>query len=275
MQAVVAASRGDAETAQSFADEIVRWAEPRGIMSLLAGARYAYGLMALARSDFEAAYQQIAKISPAGEIPVQVPFAAWAVLDLVEAAVRTDRRDDAVAHVHAAQQGNLVTTSPRMALLSAAAMALIALDEEAPALFDLALAGEDAERWPFERARVHLLYGERLRRMRAVNLARVHLGAAYDEFRRLGAPTWSDRAAAEARAAGMAPQDIDGCAHQLLTPQQLEIARLAAEGLTNQQIGERLYLSRRTVASHLYRMFPKLGITSRAALGRVLARDEI
>ena len=74
-----------------------------------------------------------------------------------------------------------------MALLSTAAMAMTAPDDEAQSLFDRALASEDAERWPFDRARVHLLYGERLRRMRAVSAARIHLGAALDEFRRLGA----------------------------------------------------------------------------------------
>jgi len=151
---------------------------------------------------------------------------------------------------------------------------MIAPDEEASALFDLALASEDAGRWSFDRARVRLLYGERLRRVRAVTLARVQLSAALDEFRRLGAASWADRAAAELRAAGLVTQEAGRYGHQLLTPQELEIARLATAGLSNKQIADRLFLSRRTVGSHLYRMFPKLGITSRAALGKVLPPDE-
>jgi DNA-binding CsgD family transcriptional regulator len=274
IQAFVAASRGDAETARALADEIVRWAEPREIRSLLAGAHYAYALTALAQSDFQTAYQQAARISPAGDIPSREPFAAWALLDLVEAALRTGLRGDAVAHVQAVGRSGLAATSPRMALLSAAVTAMIAPDEEASALFDLALASEDAGRWSFDRARVRLLYGERLRRVRAVTLARVQLSAALDEFRRLGAASWADRAAAELRAAGLVTQEAGRYGHQLLTPQELEIARLATAGLSNKQIADRLFLSRRTVGSHLYRMFPKLGITSRAALGKVLPPDE-
>ena len=97
---------------------------------------------------------------------------------------------------------------------------MTAPDDEAPALFELALASEEAGRWPFDRARVQLLFGERLRRLRAVSAARVHLGAALDEFRRLGAPTWADRAATELRATGQAPPGADSGGHQVLTPQR-------------------------------------------------------
>ena len=273
MLALVAACRGDAERARALADEVARWAAPRGITSLLAGAHYAHALAALAQSDFQTAYHQAARISPAGDIPSGQPFAAWALLDLVEAALRTDRRGDAVAHVAAIKQSGLAAVSPRMALLSTAAMAMTAPDEEAPALFDRALATEDAERWPFDRARVHLLYGERLRRVRAVTAARAQLSAALDEFRRLGAPTWADRAETALRATGQVRQRPNSHDYQQLTPQELEIARLAAAGLSNKQIGERLYMSHRTVGSHLYRIFPKLGITSRAALGSALPRE--
>jgi DNA-binding CsgD family transcriptional regulator len=271
--ALVAACRGDAERAQALADEIARWAAPRGIASMLAGAHYAHALAALAQSDFQTAYEQAARISPAGEIPSREPFAAWALLDLVEAALRTDRRRDAVAHVQAVRGADLAAVSPRLALLSTAALAMTAPDDEAPALFDLALASEDAGRWPFDRARVHLLCGERLRRGRAITIARVHLSAALDEFRRLGAPTWADRAATGLRATGQVRPRASSRAYQLLTAQELEIARLAATGLSNKEIAGRLFMSHRTVSNHLYRIFPKLGITYRAALSGVLPRD--
>lgn len=271
--AFVAAGRGDAETARGHADEVTRWAAPRGITLLLGAARYACARAALAQSDFQTAYHQATRISLAGDVSSQ-PFAAWVTLDLVEAALRTDRHSDAVAHVKAVRQAGLAAVSPRMKLLSTAAMAMTAADDEAPALFDLALASEDAGRWPFDRARVRLLFGERLRRVREVTRARGFLSDAFDEFRRLGAPTWADRAAMELRAAGLAPPGADRCGHQVLTPQELQIARLAAAGLSNKQIAGRLFMSHRTVASHLYRTFPKLGITSRAALGGVLPREE-
>ena len=270
--AFVAACRGDAEPARELADEITRWAAPRGITSLLAGAHYAHVLAALAQSDFQTAYEQAAWISPAGHIPAREPFAAWALLDLVEAALRTGRRDDAVAHVEAVRRAGLAGVSSRLALLSTAAMAMTAPDDEAPALFDLALASENAERWPFDRARVQLLTGERLRRVRAVTAARAHLGAALDEFRRLGAPTWADRAATALRATGEVRRRTQGYDYQALTAQELEIARLAAVGLSNKQIADRLFMSHRTVGAHLYRIFPKLGITSRAALSGALPR---
>jgi DNA-binding NarL/FixJ family response regulator len=107
--------------------------------------------------------------------------------------------------------------------------------------------------------------------MRAVREARAHLGAAHEDFRRLGAPTWARRAAVGLRAVGLvAPnEDLNG-GSQLLTARELRIAQLAAVGLSNKEIGNRLHMSHRTVASHLYRMFPRLGITSRAALGSIL-----
>lgn len=271
--ALVAAVRGDTGTAQAIADEVTRWAAPRGVKSVLAGARYASLLTALAQSDFDAAYHYAVSISLPGQVSASLPWAAWALLDLVEAALRTGRRREGVAHVTAARQPDLAAASPRMALLSAAAMAMTAPDDAASALFDGALATEDAERWPFDLARVHLLAGERLRRMRSVTAARDHLRTALDEFRRLGAPTWAERAATARRATGEPPPRVDRTDVPSLTPQEREIAQLAAAGLSNKEIAGRLFISHRTVASHLFRMFPKLGITSRAALGRALPRE--
>lgn len=270
----VAACRGDTETAQALADEITRWAASRGVAYMLNCASYASVLAALARSDFQAAYDHATRISPVGEIPDRNSLAAWVAFDLVEAALRTDRGRDAAAHAQAVKQAGLAAMSPRMALLSTAVMAMTAPDDEAPALFGQALGSAAAERWPFDRARVHLLFGERLRRMRTVTPARVHLGAALDEFRRLGAPTWADRAATALRATGQVRQRPGQDAYQSLTPQELEIARLAAAGLSNKQIGDRLFMSHRTVGSHLYRIFPKLGVTSRAALSSALSRPD-
>jgi len=97
---------------------------------------------------------------------------------------------------------------------------------------------------------VHLTYGERLRRDRATNDARRHLTAARDIFSQLGAAPWAARAGSELRPTGQ-PVARDQRPYPVtLTPQQREIAALAAAGLTNKQIGERLYLSHRTVATH-------------------------
>ena len=113
---------------------------------------------------------------------------------------------------------------------------------------------------------MRLAHGERLRRLRHTRKARTQLAAARDGFEQLGAQPWSRRASTELRATGATRQmGPDGGAASL-TPQELEVAQLAASGLTNREIAARLYVSPRTVSTHLYRAFPKLGITSRAAL---------
>src|SRR5262249_3359545 len=84
---------------------------------------------------------------------------------------------------------------------------------------------------------------------------------------------WAERARQELRATGETSREPDAGAVEQLTPQELEIATLAAAGLTNREIGQRLYLSHRTVGSHLYHVFPKLGITSRSELAAALGPD--
>ncbi|WP_131760650.1 LuxR family transcriptional regulator, partial [Actinomadura fibrosa] len=123
---------------------------------------------------------------------------------------------------------------------------------------------------PMERARTELLYGEWLRRERRKRDARTHLRTAVEIFQRLGARPWADRAAAELRAAGdsgAVPASTDG--RNDLSPQELQIVRLAVTGLTNREIGARLFISPKTVGYHLYRAFPKLGVSSRVELARL------
>jgi DNA-binding CsgD family transcriptional regulator len=192
-------------------------------------------------------------------------------MDLVEASVRTGRHEEAHAHVAAMRRAELFAVSPRLTLMLAASAALADQTTNALALFDQALALPDVIRWPLEHARIRLMYGERLRRARRTPEARTQLNAALATFQQLGAATWADRAQRELRAAGeTGPRLAEVGALTALTAQELQIARLAAEGLTNRQIGERLLLSHRTVGAHLYRLYPKLGVTTRAALHEAL-----
>jgi DNA-binding CsgD family transcriptional regulator len=131
----------------------------------------------------------------------------------------------------------------------------------------LSLPGASA--WRFDFARVQLLYGERLRRTRRAAEARTPLRSALETFEGLGAEPWTHRAAGELRATGESRQREHD--RDTLTPQETNIASLAASGLTNKQIGQKLFLSPRTVGFHLHRVFPKLGITSRAALRDALS----
>ena len=157
-------------------------------------------------------------------------------------------------------------TSPRLALRAAFAEALVAPEEHSANHFHAALDIPGIERWLFEVAQVQLAFGERLRRRHATRASREQLAAALATFSCLGAGPWAARADAELKATGQKRHRPDGNGPAPLTPQELEIAELAATGLTNKEIGAKMYLSPRTVSAHLYRIFPKLGITSRAAL---------
>jgi DNA-binding CsgD family transcriptional regulator len=266
LQALVAAARGDYDTVRELTGQMIRWALPRGIVQARLAAHHASSLAALGQGDFEEAYQGAAAISPPGILASHVPYALRVPMDLVEAAVRTGRHQEAAAHVAAMHQAGLGRISPRLTMLTKASAALTAPAGQARQLFAAALAVPGADRWPFERARVQLAYGEQLRRVRATSEARTHLSAAVSTFEALGAGPWALRAGNELRATGLAAVRTEGQRAVTLTAQEHQVATLAAAGLTNKQIGERLYLSHRTVAAHLYQIFPRLGITSRAAL---------
>jgi DNA-binding CsgD family transcriptional regulator len=128
---------------------------------------------------------------------------------------------------------------------------------------------------PFHQARGELLYGEWLRRERRREDARRHLRSALDLFRQMGAAPWEDRAAAELRATGETIRKRDASTLDQLTPQELQIAGLVSQGLTNREIASQLFLSPRTIDYHLRKVFTKLGITSRTELARhqLLQRD--
>ncbi len=271
VSALLAASRGDNDTMQALTDNMAQSATPRGALTVQQYCCHARALAAIGRGDFEDAYQQASAVSPAGVLASHTPHALWVAFDLVMGAVHTNRQDEAAAHVAAMQEANIAALSPRLALLTRGSAALATPDNSAIALFEEAIAIPGSNRWPFDLARIHLAYGERLRRARALTQSRTQLGAALDVFRRLGAQPWVTRASNELRATGYAVPRIRSQMPDALTPQEREIATMAASGMSNKQIGARLFLSHRTVGAHLYRVFPKLGITSRAALRDALA----
>src|SRR5262249_48992190 len=213
---------------RDLADAITGWAQPRGARLIAQFADHARGLAALGRGDFETAYRHACAVGLPGEFARYNHHALWVCMDLVEAAVRTDRHAEAAAHVAAMERHGIARISPRIALLAAGSAGLASReDEAASAHLEPALAIPGVDRWPFERAGVRLAYGERLRRGRAARAAGAQLTAAHEAFERLGAAPWARRAAAELRAAGQAPAIPNGSA-ELLTPQELEIASLAA-----------------------------------------------
>jgi DNA-binding CsgD family transcriptional regulator len=271
IEAVVAAARGDGTTSAALTERMVRWGTPRGVHAARFYACHAAALSALGSGDFETAYHHAGTLSAAGTLAPYVPVALWGAMDLVEAALRTGRETEAANHAAAMRASAMGELSPRLEMLVLACEALTTPGEEALALFERALSLPGSEGFPFEQGRVRLFYGERLRRLRATAEARGQLTQALEIFERLGARPWAARAAAELRASGQSAPSGVRVSPVSLTAQEMQIATLAATGLTNKQIAERLFLSHRTIGTHLYQIYPKLGITSRAALRDALS----
>ena len=261
----LAAARGDSASAREYSRAVEQWAQPRGSAAHLAASARNLALAALGEGDYEAAHAHSSR-------DLGTP---WTLLDAVEAAVRAGHREEARDRVAAADRARFADRTPRLRLHVFASRALVADDAaDTAAGLRAALALPRVERWPFEQARIRLMLGELHRRRHRPGDARPELRRAGDTFRRVGATTWLRRAEQELRATGVAVAAKPSTARSStaeLTAQQLEVAHLAASGLSNKEIGERLFLSPRTVSAHLYRIFPKLGITSRSALRDALA----
>ncbi|MFI9611629.1 ATP-binding protein [Streptomyces sp. NPDC052023] len=228
-------------------------------------------LAALGHGRYEEAYVRLAELTPPGVLPQGLPWFHLPFFDFVSAATHTGRHEAARAHLAAARAARMADISPHHAFLLAAASALAAGDDEADGRYEAAYAVPGAGQWVFEGARLRLAHGVRLRRQQRAG-ARDALGEARRTFVALGAVPWARQAERELRAAGQAAGEPHG-GRELLTAHELRVAQLAADGLTNKDIGQRLRVSPRTVADHLYRIYPKLGITSRAALARALGGE--
>jgi DNA-binding CsgD family transcriptional regulator len=265
----VLAWRGDL-TAASAALSRSRELSARAPLALVsADQAWAGGVIALADQRYRDAWTELSQVS------AHPNTALWAVADLTEAAVRSGKAAPVAAVVDAAGQAAQAFGSPHLDMLVARSRALLTEGAAAEEHFLAAVTAGQSAGAPLELARTRLLYGEWLRRQRRLVPARDQLTEALHALDSAGARPWAERAAAELRAAGVVPTrsgraagtDLTG----LLTPQELQIARLAARGLTNKEIADQLYLSHRTVGAHLYGAYPKLGITGRGQLRDALA----
>ncbi|MEU7865232.1 LuxR C-terminal-related transcriptional regulator [Dactylosporangium sp. NPDC049140] len=258
-----------AEGLQLPADPTVR-AELEGVLAWIAAARgeeriaggadqawsvWALALLDLGRGRFAEASDRLesALAGPAGRRIQGV----YLTPDRAEAALRAGHRGRAEAACARFETWAAACPSPWATAAVTRCRALLSPVDTVPADF------------PWEAARTHLILGERLRRDRRKTEARTHLRTAADLFDRLGADPWSERARAELRAAGEAIPARAGDSLAALSPQELQIVRLAAAGRTNREIAATLFISPKTVSYHLYRAFPKLNVTSRTQLARL------
>ena len=242
---------------------------PVPMKSLRAGIQLARGSAELARGEYEAAHATLLKLYDPRESCYHHIQGLFSVNYFAEAAHRSGHLEEARDLLGRLEGEAKGTPAVGVRLPLAYARAVLARDEDAEELFVAALQGHAATSG-WHRSRLELAYGSWLRRQRRVAEAREPLRAARQTFDALGVTSWASQADRELRATGEGGWQPTGSSWDRLSPQETQIAELAAQGLSNRDIGQQLYLSHRTVGSHLYRIFPKLGITSRAQLGRAL-----
>jgi ATP/maltotriose-dependent transcriptional regulator MalT len=265
-RAMVAALRGDIADAMPAADRAERIAVPNRMTNVAAVTLLARATAVAAEGDYSGAWDYLSRLHREAD-PGSSPFQAlWSLSHLAYAAVQCDRVDRTRELIkHQISQLPPEPAVPTLRMNTIYADAMLAPDELIEQRIRDAL-DSDVGSWPFERSRMQLMLGSRLRRHKQIQEARELLRTAQEGFDSLGAGPWAKRAREELRAAGVPSRAPAPTVWGSLSAQELQVARMAADGLSNRQIGERLYLSPRTVASHLYRIFPKLGITSRAQL---------
>jgi DNA-binding CsgD family transcriptional regulator len=264
-QATIAAQRGDVEVAEVLVSEAEGLLVASGAGPMLALGQFVRGRGAVAHHRYAEGFEHHRRTLDPDD-PAYHPYVgAWGLSDLVEAAAHSGRPDSAKEYL--AQLESLAATTSGSLLRAEAGFArpMVAADDDAEALYEAAL-GRDLGNWPCYRGRMLLLYGRWLRRRRRVAESRVPLRAAREGFDALAFPRLAEAARQELRAAGETGRRRVPEAWDELTPQELQIGRMAAQGLSNREIGEQLCLSHRTVGYHLHRIFPKLGITSRSQL---------
>jgi DNA-binding CsgD family transcriptional regulator len=275
--ATVLAMRGGYDQVRPLVTSALATIDAADYRGFAARAWHANGIAALAEGSYLTGYAQLSQMFDTDGAPLHHHVSYLGIADLAAAAVRAERHLEARTLVARALARVDPAPGPRLEQLAARARGLLAEPADAEPHFAKALSDPAGDTWPFERAQLQLDYGEWLRRQRRINDAKPVLAAARETFRRLGAAPWTRRAEAELRACGVtaaaapaAPSALAG-----LTAQQREIILLASRGLTNAEIADRLFLSPRTVASHLYRSYPKLGIAGRHQLHDLTAAADI
>ena len=236
---------------------------------LQAQAEFAHGIVAMTAGRNSDAFDHFARMFDRNGPAYHQLVAHAAAPYVVECAVRSGRIAEARRLLAELESLSRRTPAPLVQMGLRYARALVAEESDARRLYEIALSAEP--KWPFDHARVQMSYGSWLRRQRRIIESRPYLREAHAAFESLGVQPWADMARAELRASGEQAPEPSQKPRQALSPQELQVAQMAAEGLSNREIADRLFLSHRTVSTHLYRVYPKLGIVSRSELAGALA----
>ena len=271
--AAVAAQRGDFATAGDLVQVAEHVAGAHHFAAAEAVILVARATTAAGQGEHERAFAQLARLHDPTDSAHHPVHGLWSLASLAEAAAMCGEADAARRILDALRPDVRATRSPAGQMNLTYAGAVLATENEIETRLREAIRSDMAT-WPFERNRLLLTYGAWLRRRKRARESRDYLREARDGFDRLGAKPWAERAREELRASGERSNLPVADAWDELSPQEVQIASMAIQGLTNREIGERLFISHRTVGSHLYRMFPKLGISSRTELLRLAAERE-
>jgi DNA-binding CsgD family transcriptional regulator len=197
----------------------------------------------------------------------------WSALELIEAATRTGMPGRAADALDRLSEASRASGTDWALGVDAQSRALLAEGESAEELYREAIDRLGRTRIRVALARAHLLYGEWLRRERRRTDAREQLRTAYEMFVAMGAEGFAERAERELLATGATARKRTVETSSELTAQETQVARLARDGLSNAEIGARLFISSRTAQYHLRKVFMKLDINSRTQLDRVLPSE--
>lgn len=269
VKARLAGMMGNLDQSQAYAAQAERLVVSVGASFLLAMLQIARGTAAIGAGRHWEAYEHLRRLFIPADPAFNSGLQFFGLADFVEAAVFSGHAEMAEEVIEEMQRVAGPSPVPWVETMLSYGKALLATPAEAEQFYLQGL-GPCAGKWPFLRGRLLLAYGIWLRRQRRSADARAPLREARDIFDALSALPWSERAREELRASGEASRKRTEYVWETLTPQELHIAQLAAEGLSNKEIGARLYLSHRTVGYHLHRIFAKTGVTSRSGLRPIL-----
>ena len=272
----ISAARGDGETSHGAAAEAIRLGRDVSMVPAPALAFAALGLLELSRGDaaaalthLEATRHRLLRMGVGN--PAVVPYQA----DLVEALMLTGARDRAMREAaRLLAQARRLDSDLALLLAHRCRVKLVA-DDGLEATFEDGWARFGTLPYPFEQARTLMCLGERrLAQGRGMD-ARAPLETAIATFRRLGAEPWAGRAESLLATSGVRVSTPAPDRGLPLTHQELQVAMLVAEGLSNKEVAARLYLSTKTVEFHLSNAYRKVGVRSRVELARRVAEGEL
>ena len=264
----LAALRGRQAEAAALIDATIREANLRGEGIGIAVAEWANAVLNNGLASYETAMQAAQR---ATAYAVEMVTPSWSTAELVEAAVRSGHNDVAADALRRLAERTTPSGTGWARGVEARSRALLSEGDAAERLYLVSIESLGNTRVRTELARAHLLYGEWLRRERRRVDARAQLRIAHQLLDTMGMEAFAERARRELQATGETARKRSVATHDKeLTAQEAHIARMARDGLSNPEIGVRLFISARTVQFHLKNVFTKLGISSRSQLGRVM-----